>query len=363
MADLAETWNGRLYGTNTGNVGAQLHTDGATVNGEMRFLDDIFGPVVYTLGGTWDGNLLQLVGPGISQNPDVTLGEFALEGSLAADGKLVGRWTSTLGTGGSFTLFPGPQAGSVTVMAAAPAPEELHSTQERLGAIRLHRQDVVALIELVLSDLSAEKLVVNFKNGPTHTVLWSDVFLDTVKADDIRFLKLSINDAAPGGSSRMVMVEFGHIYNEVTVQGESQVWVAGKANVLRDFLTKRQSHLVTQFKLWNVSITTLVVLVMIVVMPIFTSLIARAGVAVVVATAIMLLNWIHTRFIPASIASMGDRRLSLLRFWPQWVSWLAGIISALIVIKAGALIEVAAKPDVPPSATRPASSSSAASPK
>lgn len=362
MADLAEIWNGRLFGTNTGNVGAQLHTEGTTVKGEIRFLDDLFGPVVYTLEGSWDGNLLQLSGQGVSQNPDITLGEVALEGSLANDGKLVGRWKSTLGTGGSFTLYPGPESGSVTVKDADPAPEELHSTQERLGAIRLYRQDVVDLIELVLSDLSAERLVVNFKNGPTHTVLWSDIFLATIKADNIRFLKLSINDAAPGGSSRMVMVEFGHIYNEVTVQGESQVWVAGKANVLRDFLTKRQSHLVTQFKLWNVNITTLVVLVMIVVMPIFTSLIARAGVAVAVAIALMSLNWFHTRFIPASIASMGDRRPSLLRFWPQWVSWLAGIISALIVIKAGALIEVAAKPDAPIPQARPASSPPSSSP-
>ena len=363
MAILAEIWNGRLYGTNTGNVGAQFHTDGETVKAEVRFLDDLFGPAIYNLEGTWDGNLLQLGGKGVSPNPDVMLGEVKLEGSLGPDGKLIGRWTSTLGTGGSFTLYPGPAADSATGKADDPVPEELHTTQLRLGAIRLYRDDVVALISLVLSDLSADRLVVNFRNGPTHTVLWSDVFLDTVNSDDIRFLKLTINDTAPGGASRMVMIEFGHIYNEVTVQGESQVWVAGKANILREFLTKRQSHLVTQFKLWNVSITTLVVLAMIVVMPIFTSLLARAGVAVVVATALMVMTWIHTRFIPASISSMGNRRPSLFRFWPQWVSWLAGIISALIVIKVGAMIEEAAQSNVPEPPAQAVTSSASASPR
>lgn len=348
MVELAEHWNGRLFGTNTGNVAAQFRSDGADVKAEVRFLDDMFGPVIYTLSGTWDGNLLQLGGEGTSQDPDVALGEVTLEGSLSTDGKLIGRWKSTLGTGGSFTLYPGPDAASSSPKAADPIPEELHTTQERLGAIRLYREDVVALIHLILSDLSADRLVVNFKNGPTHTVLWSDAFLANIKADGIRFLKLTINDNAQGGSSRMVTVEFGPLFNEIIVQGESQVWVSGKSNVIRDFLAKRQSHLVTQFKLWNVSISTIVVLVMIVVMPIFSSLLARASVAALVAGTIVLLNWIHARFIPASIVSMGDRRPSILRFWPQWVSWLAGILSALIVVKASAWIENAAKPEAPP---------------
>ena len=340
MATVAGNWNGRLFGTNTGNLSARIAVEGDVATGEIRLLDDVFGPVVYQLTGTWDGNLIALKGTGVPSSPGVVVGEVSIEGSLAADGRLIGTWTSNLGTGGSFHLFPGPSDAEAAHIADSQAPpEELHIIQDRIGAVRLYRQDVVALCELILSDLNSDRLAVRFQNGPTQSVLWSDVFIDTVSAEGIPFVRLSINDTAPGAASRLVTVELGANYNEIIVQGESQVWVAGKAQVLRDFLSKRQNHLVTGFKVWNVNLLTILLLAMIVWMPSFGPLWARAAFGITIAAVVTLTSFLHTKLIPASMTSMGDRRPSILRFWPSWVSWLAGILSALLILKAGAWID------------------------
>lgn len=353
MASIAGTWNGRLFGTNTGNVAATFSVEDQAVSGEIRFLDDLFGPVVYTMEGSWDGQLLDLKGTGVPSNPEVIVGEVLVQGAIGVDGRLLGRWTSSLGTGGEFVLHPGATQGSEAHRAErAPPPEELHILQERLGAVRLYKADVAALCELILFDLNSDRLAVTFHNGATNSVLWSDIFLDTVALDDIRFLKLSINDPAPGGTSRLVIVECGSLYNEITVQGESQVWVAGKARVLREFLAKRQSFLITRFKLWNVNLITLMFFAMVVIMPSFEPLWARAAFACVIAAVVGLVGLLNASLIPASVTSMGTRKPSLLRFWPQWVSWLAGILSALIILKAGTWIEASSKP-APPPASRP----------
>lgn len=340
MATVAGNWNGRLFGTNTGNLSARLAVEGGVAQGEIRLLDDVFGPVVYQLTGTWDGNLVALKGVGIPSNPDVVVGEVSIEGSLAADGRLIGTWTSNLGTGGSFQLFPGPSDAEAAHIADQQAPpEELHIIQERIGAVRLYRQDVVAMCELILFDLNSDRLAVRFQNGPTQSVLWWDVFVDTVRTERIPFVRFSVNDIAPGAASRLVTVELGPLYNEVIVQGESQVWVAGKTQVLRDFLSKRQNHLITGFKVWNFNILTILLLAMIVWMPSFGPLWARAAFGITIAAVVTLTSFLHSKLIPASVTSMGDRRPSILRFWPSWVSWLAGIMSALLILKAGAWLE------------------------
>ncbi len=134
------------------------------------------------------------------------------------------------------------------------------------------------------------------------------------------------------------------------MQGESQIWVAGKSKLIADFLRRRQSSLITGFKLWNVNIVSLAVFGMIVVMPSFEPLAARVAFGVVVAEAVLILNVTHAKFIPASMTSMGDKKPSLLRFWPSWVSWVFGIISAVVVIQLAARIDEWAKTrSVPPS--------------
>ena len=60
MARLGRLWAGRLYGTNTGNLAAELNsTEDGAIAGVVRFMDSALGgPIVYEVTGTYaDGKL------------------------------------------------------------------------------------------------------------------------------------------------------------------------------------------------------------------------------------------------------------------------------------------------------------------
>ncbi len=228
---LSGNWNGRLFGTNTGNLSARIAVGENETRAEVRLLDDVFGPVVYDLVGGWDGSALALKGGGKAANPDVSTGEITLEGSLARDGHLLGRWTSTLGTGGTFQLFIGPSDEEAAIAADNQLPpEELHIAQERVGAVRLYREDVVALCNMILSDLTADRLAVRFQNGPTQTTKWSNDFIETVSEEAIPFIRFSVNDSPVGSGARLVTVELGHLYNGLPCREKARFgWLANRS--------------------------------------------------------------------------------------------------------------------------------------
>src|SRR5262245_51781424 len=91
MTKLAPLWAGRLYGTNTGNLFAELdHTDSA-VKGTIRLLEDRFGPHVFGVVGTFDGSKFE-VSAKPTQLPDgVTVGETRDKRQLDARWQLAGR--------------------------------------------------------------------------------------------------------------------------------------------------------------------------------------------------------------------------------------------------------------------------------
>ncbi|MFZ5720197.1 MAG: hypothetical protein ACOY5Y_12140 [Pseudomonadota bacterium] len=208
------------------------------------------------------------------------------------------------------------------------------------------------LVSLVLHGFDAQRLAITYQAdaGARQRIEWSDRFLSAPTVDRTRYLKIAINETRAGGAVRTVIIELGYLFNTLTVQGEDPVWVSGKAETIRAFLLPRQSQLATQFKLWNVSIVQIAVLALIVFMIEIPSVQGRAALAAVAVLVIMGLNAFHGRFIPNTEVVLGEKPPSgVQRFWPAWVSWLAGIVSALIVYAAGKAIDSAAQADAPKS--------------
>jgi len=163
MSRIGRLWAGKIYGTNTGNVFAELTSADDGVHGEIRVMDDRFGPVVYRMAGTFDGTSLTLSGDAIHVSEGGETGTLTASAELSPEGHLRGQWSSTLGTGGTLHLFPHDRP---TQGQAAPGslPEQLHTATRPLGALRLYKDDVRGLIELLGRDFAVGRIVVTYPN-------------------------------------------------------------------------------------------------------------------------------------------------------------------------------------------------------
>jgi len=106
MSAIGRLWAGQLFGTNTGNLAAELTNTETGFTGIVRFLDNTFGIVVYAVTGTFDGTTIEFTGTAQQAAPNTETGTVTARGTLNPGGDLRGEWSSTIGTGGIFVLFP-----------------------------------------------------------------------------------------------------------------------------------------------------------------------------------------------------------------------------------------------------------------
>ena len=162
MAGIGRLWAGRVYGTNTGNLFIELEGDDAALTGALRFQDERFGPVVYAIEGKFDGSTLEFNGQPTSSGEGVVVAPINTKSTLTPDGQLRGTWTSDLGTGGTFHLFPHDLVGSNKDPSKELLPERIHTAIRTLGALRLYADELGELIGFVSRDFSQGRVIVTY---------------------------------------------------------------------------------------------------------------------------------------------------------------------------------------------------------
>lgn len=125
MHDISGNWVGRISGTNVGNTFVEITQNEKQLSGIARLNDPMFGSAVYNFTGTLEGdNILLKMSPDLSVNknkpaqvilvnnqpvtvqaPAVIYGDIVAEAEIAEDWTITGKWTSTLGTGGTLFLW------------------------------------------------------------------------------------------------------------------------------------------------------------------------------------------------------------------------------------------------------------------
>jgi len=125
MRKIDGYWSGKISGTNTANVFAEIVQEENILSGVARLNDLMYGVVVYNISGDYDGTnvILNLVPDKNSiylkqktqimvdnrpidiQVPSANYGNVKAEGELKEDNTISGTWESTIGTGGTFYLW------------------------------------------------------------------------------------------------------------------------------------------------------------------------------------------------------------------------------------------------------------------
>jgi predicted nucleotide-binding protein len=101
-ANLSGTWTGELSGTNTGGMLLQIHHDADRIYGHGRFYEPALGSYEYDIQGVSKGDgYTFFLTPRPGRN--LRLGTIQASCQLSSTGELTGKWSTSIGTAGTFT--------------------------------------------------------------------------------------------------------------------------------------------------------------------------------------------------------------------------------------------------------------------
>lgn len=332
MESLGKLWAGRAFGTHTGNIAISFEKDGVDLEGVVRFNDENLGIAAYRVIGTYADEIL-LKGKSIVESEGVVFGDLTIKGLLTPEGSIKGEWETTIGSGGPFIVHPHDYGAAATVRADLEQ-EQFFTQSYDVGAVRLHKGDVISLMDVIKKDFaSGSKLIVTYRNGGAEATRHAADFIAQMeRLDKLNYLKLFIQEPDEFEVNKIVLVELVEQgVNRVVVQGVREIWVEGKAHTLRSELVKHEKSLATNFKKFGLNLAQISLFVMIVVMVDIQSIWMRIGVGALFLALIKFVEWLHVTFIPNASIRLADGKETWLSRWGAPIfSWVSALTTTVV---------------------------------
>lgn len=332
MASIGRNWNGRVYGTNTGNVAVTLEGDDEALTGLVRMSDSESGVVVYGATGSFSAGKLTLTGTPQGEAPEgVVLGELTANGSLTAEGRIDGEWSTTIGTGGTFQLWP--HSYQVRPTNDGAIPEQLNTASRTLGAVRLYADDVRSLVAQLVKDFSQKRAVVTYHDNGSEKVSYADDFENILDClNELRYLKISVAEPEMYGLNRNASVELSAWGdNVIRVQSVQEAWAIGKAEALRQHVQSHQRTIATQFRKFGLTVNVVITVAALAALPglpTFWQRLAFAGSAFAIQS---LITAFHRRFVPNFLLYPRNAKPHIIaRLGPGAASWAITVAGAVV---------------------------------
>lgn len=336
MEKIANTWAGRAYGTNTGNIFLEINKLESVLKGTLHFNDDRLGIVVYRVVGSLNDEF-KLRGTPTQPTTGVNVEELDVVATLNDRGELKGRWSTPLGAAGTLHLFPhdaeSPEIrGSENTLIS----EQLHVMNIQLGTIQLFYDDLEKIFSKIQEDFLHGKLIIAHDTHKGVVTKYVEDFLKTARQlGTLTYFKATIQEHEVKGINKVVILELrASGSNEITVQGAQESWVVGKAETVAAAIRQHQKPLITSYKKFGLGLNQIVFVLMIVAMPSISDWSYRMIFAISVVALLAALLWVHTKWIPNASVVLGTGSPNWVnRNWLSILSWVGGILSAVIAAK------------------------------
>src|SRR5262249_29796182 len=189
----------------------------------------------------------------------------------------------------------------------------LHIAIRPLGALRLYENDVRELIKVVARDFKVGRAVLTYHDRGNEISRYSTDFMtDRGKPDELRFLRIVIQEPEAYGINRVVNVELNADgTNEVRTQGVQESWVMGKAEAVASFLRQGQKLFATTFRRSGLNIFKALLLAgVLVALPELPPFRRAIFLGLVLAIA-WLVDWANARLIPNVLIHLSPRQPGL----------------------------------------------------
>jgi hypothetical protein len=332
---LTKRWAGRTWGTNIGNLFVVLEGEDAALSGILRINEQGVGIAVYNVEGSFEAPTLKLTGAPAAEVEGVELGNFAAVGTMNSKGEIHGDWETTVGTAGTFVLFPhagGEQPDEVQ------RAEQFHIARHNFGAIEIDREQITEVAESIRREFPS--VVVTVVAGTEQARYLEDFRQLQFAIDRAEIVKIFAQKPDGSGSNQVVSIEFGPQVNSAMTQGANEAWVFGQLETLKRDLRRYERTYITNFKRWGVGINQVMLLAAIVFLPSLGGLQDRAILMGVVLALIFAVNWLHSRYVPFAAIYLREKKKGWLgKAWPRVASWGIGIVAAVIGTLAAAYLQ------------------------
>ena len=105
MENLSGLWVGELQGTNSGSMVVELSHDGNRLYGDGNFNEPALGSYSYHIQGVVQTEDIRLLlTPDRNHSPTILLGNIQATAKIDDEGRITGKWESSIGTSGTFFL-------------------------------------------------------------------------------------------------------------------------------------------------------------------------------------------------------------------------------------------------------------------
>ena len=331
MSQIGKLWAGRVYGTNTGNIFVEFDEVEPNIVGRLRLLDSLYGIAVYNVRGTFTDRLV-LQGEWVHGGDSDQHGNLTIDAELTSEGNLRGTWKSSIGTGGTFDIFPHDHSITSNIQSVQSGPEQLYTRRVTLGAVKLYANDVTDLLQFAAEEFVSPRPVVAYRVRGNEVARYATDFVQEFSTiGDLDYFKITVQEPEKPGINRLVIVELNAAgTNEIIVQGTRESWVVGRSEALASFFRNYQKKLVTTYKKYGHGINTIIFLTMLVLIPEIQSVFDRVVFVCGVSFILFVLYWFHARYIPNTYIILDKSSTNpFLRAWPTVVSWLSAVSASL----------------------------------
>jgi len=328
---LGRLWAGHVFGTNTGNVFVEFTEDRSS--GTFRFLDTDSGPVVYELNEvTYSEGRLEFQGIPQADQENVEYGNIIGEGVVTNNGTIRGKWETTLGTGGTFELYPHDILPS-TATSEGKQIAQLYTANRTFGAIRLTPETLTQIAHRMQSDFQFGKVVIAYRREGTEIVRFFDEISHSLsELVYSRYIKLSVQEHAAAGLNNVVILEFdSNAENTLMTQGISESWVLGVAERLSASIKRHEQKIINLYRQQGLNLNSIFFLILLALIPEIENVWWRMGFIASVVGLLLINAFIHKKIIPHFlILPSGKGFVGLGRVWGPIFSWGSAVTSALV---------------------------------
>jgi hypothetical protein len=343
---LTKRWAGRAWGTNIGNVFVSLEGEDGALTGTLRMNEEGVGVAVYAVHGTFEAPVLSLKGGPKEQIEGVEFGELTATGTMNAKGEIHGDWETTIGTAGTFTLFPHTGGELLSDLQKA---EQLHTARYAFGAIEIDKEQITEIAESIRRDF--QNVVVTVFAGTEQARYLEDFKQRQFTVDRAEIIKIFAQKPDGSGLNQVVSIEFGPQTNTAMAQGANEAWVLGQLETLKRDLKRYERTYVTTFKRWGIGVNQVMLVATVVFLPSLSGLKDRAILMAVVLALILGVNWLHSRYVPYAAIYLREKKKGWFgKAWPRIASWGIGIVATIIAGLAAAYLQGALEIPAPPPA-------------
>lgn len=336
---LGRLWAGRAFGTNTGNLFLKIDGDDSALSGTLHFKEPSISPIVYSIEGNFDGNILTITGIPQTQIEGIVFGHLSATANLTTRGELNGEWSTSIGSAGTFRLFPHDQT-QAPEADTGKMTDQLHTARHYFGVVAVDRNKILDIADKVQSDFKIGQVIVTVLSDTEQSRFLTDFRTIDFGTNRATIIKLFVQEPEGGGVSRIVQVEFAPKMNMVMTQGGDEAWVLGMLEKIKRNIRPLERTYATNFKKFGFGINHLLLVGAVIFLPSLSDIWDRAILMAGVLTLILGINWLHNRYLPFAAIYLGKKPKGVIAWLaPSAISWIIAATASIAAILLAAYLQ------------------------